>query len=309
MELWQLRTFSAVAKNLHFTRAAEELNLSQPAVSHQIKSLEEEIGEPLFLREKQGVSLTKAGHTMYQHANKILDIADEMRLEIKENEDVLSGKIILGVVTRGLGNPFPIIYRDFKKLYPDIEVAVQVEYKLEDVIEKVIEGKIDIGMVSHNPDLKGLVEVPYGEYELLFAVGKEHRLAQRDEISADELQNEEWIMFEPGNRFRQSTDKCLTRAGIRTKNIYETNDGSLIRTMLIHGNKIALLPEWGIFEELQDGKIVSVKVKDVKCKIQINLIWKASRRTKLMSAVLSFLLEEKLAGINSLNSEKVKKLL
>ncbi|NJM52659.1 MAG: LysR family transcriptional regulator, partial [Blastocatellia bacterium] len=80
MELWQLRTFSIVAKTLHFTRAAEELNLSQPAVSHQIKSLEAEIGEPLFLRDKEGVSLTKAGQTMYQHATKILDIADELRL-------------------------------------------------------------------------------------------------------------------------------------------------------------------------------------------------------------------------------------
>ena len=73
MDLWQLRTFSIVAKTLHFTRASEDLNLSQPAVSHQIKALEEEIGEPLFLRSNEGVLLTKAGQTMYEHVEKILE--------------------------------------------------------------------------------------------------------------------------------------------------------------------------------------------------------------------------------------------
>jgi DNA-binding transcriptional LysR family regulator len=304
MELWQLRTFIAVAKNLHFTRASEDLNLSQPAVSHQIKSLEIEIGEPLFLRDKDGVLLTKAGKTMYKHATKILDLADEMRREIRENEDVLSGKIILGVATRGLGNPFPAFYQEFKETFRDIEVIVQVEYKLEDIIEKVRSGNIDIGMVSHNLDLSGLVVIPYGEYELLLVVGENHRFAKMAEIITADLRNEEWVMFEPGNRVRISAEDYLAKAGITPKNIYETNDGSLIRSMVAHGNRISLLPEWGIFEEVQDGKIVSVKVKGVKYKVQVNLIWKASRRTKLMSAVLAFLLEEKLEGLQLKKTKK-----
>jgi DNA-binding transcriptional LysR family regulator len=303
MELWQLRTFTTVAKNLHFTRAAEELNLSQPAVSHQIKLLETEIGEPLFLREKEGILLTKAGQTMYEHAAKILDIADEMRLEIKDNEDALSGKIKLGVVTRGLGNPFPLLYREFKKKYRDINIAFQSEYKLEDIVEKVRTGSIDIGLVTHEPDLSGLVVMPYGEYEILLVVGKNHRLANKSEVTLEDLQDQDWVTFEAGNRLRLSSRDYAAKVGIVPKTVYDTNDGSVVRTMVAYDNKISLLPEWGVFEELQEGKIVAIKVKDFRYIIPINLIWKASRRTKTMSAVLTYLLESKMEGIK-LTSEK-----
>jgi DNA-binding transcriptional LysR family regulator len=298
MELWQLRTFSAVAKNLHFTRAAEELNLSQPAVSHQIKLLETEIGEPLFLREKDGILLTKAGKTMYEHTVKILDIADEMRAEISDNDNSLSGKIVLGVATRGLGNPFPIIYKKFKKIYHDIDITVQNEYKLETVVENVRNGSIDIGIVPQDMDVSGLVVMPYGEYEILLVVGKDHHLAKKADVTIDDLQDLDWVTFEVGNKLRLSSRDYVAKVGIVPKTVYETNDGSVIRTMIIHDNKISLLPEWGIFEELHDGKIVPIKIKDFQYKIQINLIWKASRRTKIMSAVLTYLLESKMEGID-----------
>lgn len=297
MELWQLRTFSVVAKKLHFTRAAEELNLSQPAVSHQIKLLETEIGEPLFLREKEGILLTKAGKTMYQHATKILDIADEMRHEIKKNQDALSGKIILAGATRGLGNPFSIFYQDFRKVYQDIEVIFQSEQTLNDIVEKVKNGSVDIGMVLDNLDFSGLVVIPYGEYEMILTAGKNHPLAAKKEVTAKDLQIQEWVFFEQGNRLRRVAENFLKKAKISPKNIYETNDGSLIRFIVIHENKLSILPRWGVFEELRDGKIVEIKVKGVTYKNQINLIWKANRRTKVMSAVLNYLIESKMEGI------------
>lgn len=298
MELWQLRTFSVVAKNLHFTRAAEELNLSQPAVSHQIKSLEDEIGELLFLRERDGILLTKAGKTMYQHATKILDIADEIRLEINENTDLLSGTLILGAATRGLGNPFPLFYKDFKKSYPDIEIIVQNEYWLEELVEKVKMGEIDLAFVSHNLELGNLVEIPYGEYELILVVGENHPFAEKEEILPDELRNQKWVTFDSGNKVRVSTENYLTKINIKPQDIYETNDGALVRSMVEHNNKISLLPEWGVFEELRDGRLKKIKVKGITYKIPVSLIWKKSRRTKLMSAVINYFLTEKMQGLD-----------
>jgi DNA-binding transcriptional LysR family regulator len=303
MELWQLRTFSVVARNLHFTRAAEELNLSQPAVSHQIKLLETEIGEPLFLREKEGISLTKAGHTMYEHAGKILDIADEMRLEISDNEKKTSGKITLAVVSRGLGNPFPKFYKRFKETCQDIEIVFQSEYKIENIVEKVRNGNIDIGVVTQDVDLTGLVVMPFGEFEILLVAGKNHHLANKQDITIDDLQGQDWITFESGNRIRLSSREYVTKLGIVPKSLYETNDGSLIRTMVAHDNKISLLPEWGILEELQEGKIVPIKVKDFRFMVPVNLIWKASRRTKTMSVVLTYLLESRVEGFKSVSKQ------
>jgi DNA-binding transcriptional LysR family regulator len=296
MELWQLRTFSVVARNLHFTRAAEELNLSQPAVSHQIKLLETEIGEPLFLREKEGVSLTKAGQTMYEHAGKILDIADEMRLEISDNEKKLSGKLTLAVVSRGLGNPFPKFYKTFKKTYEDIEIVFQSEYKIENIVEKVRNGSIDIGVVTQDIDLTGLVVMPFGEFEILLVAGKTHPLANKHSVTIDDLQGQDWVTFESGNRIRLSSREYVAKLGIVPKSVYETNDGSLIRTMVAHDNKISLLPEWGVLEELQEGKMVPIKVKDFQFMVPVCLIWKASSRTKTMSTVLTYLLESRVDG-------------
>lgn len=304
MQLWQLRTFSAVAKNLHFRRAAEELNLSQPAVSHQIKSLEDEIGEPLFLREKDGIFLTKTGQTMYEHANKILNIADEMRFEIRENEEFLNGKLFLGVVTRGLSHTFLEVYKEFKKIYPQIEVTFQIENKFDDVIEKIRAGSIDIGLISHIGELKGLVSIPYGEYELLLTVGKNHPFAEKGEISIDELAKQEWVLFEPGNKLRETIENILREEGIPLKIGYETNDATIVRQMIMHDNKISFVPEWGILEDLQEGKLVKVKIKGKKYKVQVYLVWKASRRTKVMSATLSFLLEETLQGIYPIKDEE-----
>lgn len=304
MELWQLRTFSVVAKNLHFTRAAEELNLSQPAVSHQIKSLEKEIGEPLFLRDKEGILLTKAGQTMYQHATKILDIADELRLEVKDNQDALSGKIILGAATKGLSNPFAFFYDNFIKTYPKIKLIFQTENTLEDVVDKVKEGKIDIGVISHHPDLSGLTIIPFAEYKIFPVAQKNHHLAQKQEVTAEDLQNEEWLMYEPGNRIRLLAEDFLNKAGIVPKDFYATNDGQLIRSMIVHGNRISILPEWGIIEEMKNGTIVKLNFDKLDYKIQINLIWKPNRRTKVMSAVLGYLIEERMEGVQSLKSRE-----
>jgi DNA-binding transcriptional LysR family regulator len=304
MELWQLRTFSVVAKNLHFTRAAEELNLSQPAVSHQIKLLETEIGEPLFFRDKDGILLTKAGQTMYEHARKILDIAEEMKQEINDSKDVLSGKITLAVVSRGLGNPFPKFYKRFKKIYQDIEIAFQSEYKIEHIVEKVRSGIIDIGVVTQDLNLNGLVVMPFGEFEIILAVGKDHPLAKKKDVTINDLQGQDWVTFESGNRIRLSSREYVAKLEIVPKSVYETNDGSLIRTMVAHDNKISLLPEWGIIEELQEGKIVPIKVKDFHYMIPISLIWKASRRTKTVSTVVTYLLESRVEGFQLKSEEK-----
>jgi DNA-binding transcriptional LysR family regulator len=297
MEFWQLRTFCMVAKTLHFTRASEELNLSQPAVSHQIKLLETEIGEPLFLREKDGILLTKAGQTMYEHANKILDIADELRLEITEKDDSLSGKIILGYASRGLGNPFSLYYDDFKKHYRDIDIIFQSEHKLEDIVEKVKNGKVDLGLVSHNLDLEGLEVFPYAHYELFLVVGKDHPLAVKKEVTPADLKNEEWVLFDETNRLRKTSLDFMEQAGIKIKNMLESNDGAFIRSMVVFGKKISLLPEWGVFEEIKDGKIIPLRIKNEKCVVQIYFIWKAARRTKILSAVLTYLLNKKLEGL------------
>src|SRR5262249_6361446 len=115
-----------------------------------------------------------------------------------------------------------------------------------------------------------------------------------------DLRNEEWVMYEPGNRLRKTIEDNLAKEGIIPKIGYETNDGSLIVSMVAEDNKVSLLPEWGVLNDLETGKLVSVRIRGISYKIQVNLVWKANRRTKPMSAVLSHLIEEKPRGITPL---------
>lgn len=301
MDLWQLRTFCIVAKNLHFTRAAEELNLSQPAVSHHIKALEKEIGEPLFLREKDGIWLTPIGETFYEHATKILDIVDELEFEIREKKPSLAGKLIIGGITRGLNNPFITFYEQFKKKYPELELLYQNEYDLEGLVKKIRSKEIDIGLLSYVEDLNGLSILPYGNFEMLLVAGKNHHLNNKKKVTIDDLRNEDWVMFESTHRLTISCQKLFRELEFVPKSIYETNDGSLIRTMVSRNEKIALLPEWGVFEDLQDGKLAVIDVAELRFKRQLNLIWRPDQGPRVFPTVITSMLEEEIEGIKLIN--------
>ena len=228
MDLWQLRTFSAVAKNLHFTRASEELNLSQPAVSHHIKALEEEMGEPLFLREKDGVFLTKAGQTMYEHAEKILDIAEELNLEINESRETMSGELVIGAVIQGLNSPFPKLYKGFREKYRDIDLVFQGEKSPEDIADKIRSGELDLGVIGRINDLSGLSIMPYGDFQFVCVAAVDHPLTQKKQITNEDLQKQEWIMLKSPSRLSLWANDALAKVGINPDKIMEINDGSVI---------------------------------------------------------------------------------
>ena len=113
MELTQLKTLRTVAETLNFTQAAQRLGLTQPAVSHQMKALEEELGEPLFLRVKRGVLLSEAGHLALQHARRILDDADELRQRLSGAGGRLSGRVRAAAATQAFVHLFARLFEQF----------------------------------------------------------------------------------------------------------------------------------------------------------------------------------------------------
>lgn len=307
MELWQLKTFSVVAKRLHFTRASEELNLTQPAVSHQIKALEKELGEKLFIRDRGRISLTPQGEIVYSYAKKILDITEKLKSEIAESKDSMSGELKIGAVLNALDNPFPLIYHNFKQKYNDVEVHFHGENLSEDILDKVKSGELDVGLVVIKADSKDLIEVPYGTYEVVLVVGADHPLAGREKVSAAELEDAEWALLEPKRHLRKAVERRFAAAGIAPQNIYETSDGSVIRGLVALGKKVSLLPLWGIHKDLEKGILRRIRSDELEFNVQVCLVWKAGRQSKALSALITFLLEHNLPGIrlNQLPDRKI----
>src|SRR5918912_643828 len=157
MELSQLRSFRVVAETLNFTRAAERLHLTQAAVSHQIKALETELGEPLFIRAKRGVKLTQAGETALEYAERILDDTEALRERISGRERALAGHVRAAAATQAFVHLFAALFESFMREHPSIELSFRTTASTEQTVEDILNGTADVGFASlpvYSPTLK-----------------------------------------------------------------------------------------------------------------------------------------------------------
>src|SRR3954451_14053057 len=138
MELWQLRTFRVVAETLNFTRAAERLNLTQSAVSHQVKALETELGEPLFVRTKRGVKLSPVGKVALERAAHILDEAEMLREEVAGREHSPKGSVRAAAGTQAFVHLFAPLFEAFMRSYPGVRVSFRTTVSTDQTLIDIL---------------------------------------------------------------------------------------------------------------------------------------------------------------------------
>src|SRR2546430_823914 len=186
MELSQLRTFREVAEALSFTRASQKLNMTQSAVSHQIKALERELGEPLFIRAKRGVRLSDAGKLALEYAERILEEADALRERIAGDDHEPRGHVRAAAATQAFVHLFARLFESFMREHEGIELSFRTTVSTEQTVADILNGAADVGFASlavYSPALQG---TKFFEDELMLIVGREHRLAgERAATSAD----------------------------------------------------------------------------------------------------------------------------
>ena len=169
MELSQLRTFRVVAETLNFTRAAERLGLTQSAVSHQIKSLETELGEPLFIRAKRGVKLSPAGQASLEHAVRLLDEAEALRERVSGGAHSPAGRVRAAAATQAIVHLFAPLFEAFMKAQPRVDVSFRTTSSTDETVADILNGAADVGFASlpvYSPALKieSLFEEWLGEH-------------------------------------------------------------------------------------------------------------------------------------------------
>ncbi len=293
MELWQLRTFRTVAESLNFTRAAETLHLTQSAVSHQIKALESEFGEPLFIRAKRGVILTAAGKTALEYAIRILDETEEMREKIAGREKSLTGRVRVAAATQALVYLFAPLFESFMEENENIELLFRTTVSTEQTITDILEGTADVGFASMPAYSPALKVVELVEDELVLVLGKKHRLAKRKEVNSDELENERWILFERGASIRRATDGFFKKLKLEPEKALESNDTYFIKMMIEKGLGISLLPSWAIRDEVKSGKLVQSKIKNHELKRFVSMVSIKGFQPAQTRAFISYILDKK----------------
>lgn len=301
MELSQLNTFAVVAKTLHFTRAAEVLHITQPAVSQQIKSLESELGYQLFYRGKSEIYLTDAGKILLEYANKILDNVDEMKAKLNEIDFKIPASLKLATVTNSInGIVFVVLQGLYRKKYKNFEIQFVSANSSEEVLELLLNREIDIGFLREGVSSPQLVQFPFVSTEFSFVVGEKSQLAEKDSIELNDLLKEEWVLFEKTNGFRIVIENYFERIGFHPSKILETNDSSFLMEMIRLGNKISLLPN----PTIKETNLKIINVNAPKCSVRMDAAFLRSKENAFYYEFLEAMLESNLEGFKYLYQKK-----
>lgn len=264
MEFRHLEAFVSVVERESFTRAADHMHLTQSAVSQLIRRLEEDLGEPLFVRDGRVVRLTRMGFDLLPSANEILNLRQMVVERIAPQPENITGVLRIGTSSSATAFLWASMYQAFARTYPNVDLDVRTTSHTVKTVEDILSGELDIGFLPFpltSPRLEGL---GLGNHEALLVAAPDHPLSTQKEVAVDDLAGERFILFEEGMNFRGVADFFFRERGIAPKIILQSNDTNLIRAMVEVGFGIAFLPDWAIQRELAERSLVKLRVPDIQ---------------------------------------------
>jgi DNA-binding transcriptional LysR family regulator len=270
MELRHLTYFVAVAEKLNFSRAAEALHVAQPAVSQQIRALEQDLGVPLFDRVGKRVRLTEAGHAFLPHARQILAAVEAARHEILERGALTRGSTSLGTPSTVSTHLLPNLLTRFKRVHPGLEVTLR-EAGTESLLKAVEAGELDLAIVSTDVLPPVIEAAPFREEDYVLAVGARHALAERSSARLADLSGEAFILFPEGYKLREVTLSACRRAGFEPR---VALDGGAMQSALefvAAGLGVAIMPQLAL-EGVKN--IHAVRLADQQLRRSLGLVWR-----------------------------------
>lgn len=256
----RLQVFHAVAKHGSFTRAAENLFMTQPAVTFQIKQLEEHYNTRLFERGHGKVTLTPAGELVLAYAERILSLNDELETRVSEMTDDLAGTLNIGTSTTIAAYWLPGLLRDFKMQYPRVVPRVVVGNS-QLIEEQVVSRELDLGMIEIVTDHPALERISACRDELLVILPPRHPLAGAKRLSAQDLASQPLVTRDPGNAIRVLTEQYFEAAGFPAEEITIAAElGSLVAVKhLVEASLgFGIASQAAVLRDVGEGRLAAV---------------------------------------------------
>ncbi len=256
----RLQVFHTVAKLLSFTKAAESLHMTQPAVTFQVRQLEEYFNTRLFDRTHNRISLTEAGKRVYEYAGKIFETYGEMENAVKELTGEVSGVLIIGASTTIAEYMLPALLGDFKSQYPDVNVRLKVS-NTEGIVSMVENNVIDLGVVEAPVGNKNLAVELCRRDQLVAILPPGHPLADRSVLLASELLNYPYICREEGSGTREVIVDYMQEIGLSSNEldvIMELGSPEAIKGAVEAGIGVTILSKATLVKELKLGTLVAI---------------------------------------------------
>jgi len=275
MDLYKLKSFYTVAKLGSFSRAAETLFLTQPAVSAQIKDLEYEYKTKLFDRVGRKIKLTRSGETLIVYAKNLLDMYEESHFAVNLLKEAMDGSVKIATSGTPGSRLLPALISNFKEVYPDTVFSIKTQ-KSAEVLESIKQNHFDMGLIVSSEcklDKQELIEKILYKDRVVIAVSNQHPLAMRNSISVNELSNLPLIVSVKNTVSRQAMDKFFHRYSIPFKIAYEIENISMIKTMVEKNLGIAFFSSLEIRKEVESKWLHTVEIEDVPLYRYVNVIY------------------------------------
>jgi DNA-binding transcriptional LysR family regulator len=272
MEIRQLEIFQALAKELHFTRAAKRVHCVQSNVTTQIRALEDELGAPLFDRLAKRVTLTDAGKRFLPYAERVLSTIEEAR-RIAAANSVPTGALAIGSSESMLTYRLPGVLGSFRKRYPQVRLSFR-PYLPEELMHLIESGQLDLAvcMVDTVGD-EGLKSVRLRTEKLLFIVGPKDSLATEKRVQPQDLNGQTLIVTEAGCPYRKKLDQLLARMNVHPSNTIEFSSVEAIKECVSLGMGVAFLPEIAVAEQLVRKRLMALRWAGPEIDVATHVVW------------------------------------
>lgn len=289
----QIKAFIAVADLKSFTQAAEAMFMTQPAISAQIKSLEEHLGVPLIVRNDKRVRLTDAGQIFYREARELLTVYERALESMNELKSLKKGNLALGASTIPGEYIMPNFIGGFRKLYPGINISLTIT-DTGQVVDLLYDRKIDLGVVGAKVETNHAEYFPILQDELVLIAGTEYPI--QEELSSQDLSSLDWVSREAGSGTRSVIKDCLSIKGIKEsdlKIVMELSSTQAVITGVINNLGVGFVSHWAADVFIKAGVVKQVMLPDLDLKRNIYaVISKNTAATRARDVFLDYLLHQ-----------------
>lgn len=291
MDLRHLQTLRMVVEKGSFSQAAEELEISQPAVSFQIRALEQKLGHRLLDRSGRRVSLTESGEVVYDYARRMIALEAEMERAVGEVGTRVSGRLVIGSTAGPAELLLPRLLGAFHRRYPDVRVSLIVT-DTQTVCERVLDDELEIGVVGAGRTQRGLEFEAFLRDELVLIVPPGHHLAQVGAVGLEQLTAEPMLMQQEGSGVRNALEAALREAGLRDRDLHVEMELGLqqsVKAAVLDGVGITVISRLAVEREIAEGSLVAVEITDPSLFRDFSIVRHAGRTPRrVVGAFLDF---------------------
>jgi len=284
LNLHQLEIFLCIARERSFSKAAEQMRISQPSVSIQIRNLEDFLEVKLFERLGRRVYLTREGKAVLEHAQKISAIVSDLQNNIRDLKGIRRGQLSAGCSRVPSATLVPLAVAQFKAQYPKTEISIKTGRSYE-VERWVVENEVDLGVIEGDPAAGLLMKEPWYTDELVLVVSPRSHLLKRRRLFVKEILQEPFLIQSPGIR-PTFVERVFAEKGMFIKNRITVGSREAVKTAVAAGCGVSIMPKSLIDTERRAGILKARKIRDLDVRYPVNLIYR--RDKQLSQSVLAF---------------------